>query len=141
MAIWDVINDIRNQGTTVILTTHFMEEAEKLCDRIRIIDGGKLVALDTVSALIAGLDAPVSMSFRVSGQVPVEDIRRLPAVQDAEVVDDRVSVRDQGISFSRRCCSSCRTGLWAHEIRTEQASLEAVFLELTGEQPEVAVSA
>lgn len=142
MAIWDVINDIRNQGTTVILTTHFMEEAEKLCDRIGIIDGGKLVALDTVSALIAGLDAPVSMSFRVSGQVPVEDIRRLPTVQDAEVVDDRVSVRGSGDKFQQEVLQLLAAqGLWAHEIRTEQASLEAVFLELTGEQPEVAVSA
>src|SRR5690606_18307936 len=50
MAIWDVISDIRDQGTTVILTTHFMEEAEKLCDRVGIIDQGRLVALDTVPA-------------------------------------------------------------------------------------------
>src|SRR5699024_838282 len=52
LAMWDVVEDIRNRGTTVVLTTHYMEEAEHLCDRVGIIDHGRLIALDTVPALI-----------------------------------------------------------------------------------------
>lgn len=55
LAIWDVIRDIRDGGTTVFLTTHFMEEAERLCDRVAIVDHGRIVALDTVDNLIASL--------------------------------------------------------------------------------------
>ena len=137
MAIWDVIGEIRDQGTTVILTTHFMEEAEKLCDRVGIIDKGRLVALDTVPALIAGLDAPVSLSFRVSETVPLQDIRSLPAVTHVELAGDRVTVQGSGERFQQEVLQTLAThGLWAQEIRTEQASLEAVFLKLTGERPE-----
>lgn len=137
MAIWDVISDIRDQGTTVILTTHFMEEAEKLCDRVGIIDQGRLVALDTVPALVAALDAPISLSFRVGGQVPLNDIRSLPAVTQVEVNGDRVTVQGSGERFQQEVLQVLAThGLWAQEISTEQASLEAVFLALTGTRPE-----
>lgn len=137
MAIWDVIRDIRDQGTTVILTTHFMEEAEKLCDRVGIIDRGRLVALDTVAALIADLDAPVNLSFRVNDKVPLQDLLSLPAVTRAEMVGDRVSVQGSGERFQQEVLQLLAAhGLWAQEIRTEQASLESVFLKLTGERPE-----
>src|SRR5690606_28541297 len=104
---------------------------------VGIIDKGRLVALDTVSALIAGLDAPVTLSFRPSGQVPLQDIRNLPAVTHVEAVGDRVSVHGSGERFQQEVLQVLAAhSLWAQEIRTEQASLEAVFLELTGERPD-----
>lgn len=70
LAIWDVIRDIRDGGTTVFLTTHFMDEAENLCDRVAIFDHGRIVALDTVPGLIASLDAESTLSFTVDGVPP-----------------------------------------------------------------------
>src|SRR5690606_35945331 len=130
IAIWDVIRDIRDQGTTVILTTHYMEEAEKLCDRVGIIDHGKLVALDTVPSLVAGLGAPIRLTFKVDGDAPLGDIRSLPAVSSAELSDGRVVVQGSGERFQQEVLQVLAGhGLWAQEIMTEQASLEDVILE------------
>src|SRR5690625_165467 len=103
------------------------------CPRTELV----FVAVDTVPALIAGLDAPVNLSFRVTDEVPLRDIRSLPAVTHAEVVGDRVSVQGSGERFQQEVLQLLAThGLWAQEIRTERASLEAVFLKLSGERPE-----
>ncbi len=136
-AIWDVIEDIRDQGTTVILTTHFMEEAEQLCDRVGIIDEGKIVALDTVTGLVAGLEAPVKLSFRVEGAAPLDAIRNVGGVTAVTVRGDRVTVQGSNERFQQEVLQVLGThGAWAQDISTERASLEQVFLELTGTEPE-----
>ena len=71
-AIWNLVRDIRGRGKTVILSTHFMEEAEKLCDRIAILDHGNIVALDTPVNLIRGLGAEERVVFSVDGKLPVD---------------------------------------------------------------------
>ncbi len=101
MAIWDVIEEIRDQGTTVILTTHFMEEAEKLCDRVGIIDQGRIVALDTVPALIGTLGAPSRLTFRVDGQVPLADIRGVAGVSRVGTQGSRITVDGTGERYQQ----------------------------------------
>ncbi len=136
-AIWEVIDDIRAQGTTVILTTHFMEEAEKLCDRVGIIDQGKLVALDTVAGLVAGLEAPVRLSFKVDGDKPLGAIRGIAGVTDVRVEGNRVIVQGSNERFQQEVLEALAAhGTWAQDISTQRASLEEVFLSLTGRQPE-----
>jgi ABC-2 type transport system ATP-binding protein len=66
-AIWDLVRDVRARGKTVLLSTHFMEEAERLCDRVAILDHGKIVALDTPAALIHGLEAEERVIFNLQG--------------------------------------------------------------------------
>src|SRR5512136_1647323 len=69
-AIWDLVRDMRRRGKTVILSTHFMEEAERLCDRVAILDRGKIVALDTPASLIRSLGAEERVVFNVDGTLP-----------------------------------------------------------------------
>ncbi len=69
-AIWDLVRDVRAKGKTVLLTTHFMEEAERLCDRVAILDHGRIVALDTPAALIRALGAEERVVFSLDGTLP-----------------------------------------------------------------------
>ena len=76
-AIWDLVRDVRSKGKTVLLTTHFMEEAERLCDRVAILDHGRIVALDTPAALIRGLGVEERVVFSVDGGLPA-GVRKSP---------------------------------------------------------------
>ena len=79
-AMWDRVRSIRERGKTVFLTTHFMEEAERLCDRVAIIDHGKIVALDTPQNLIDSLGAENRVVFEVDGHLDEESLRTVPGV-------------------------------------------------------------
>src|SRR5665647_1721818 len=101
LAIWDVIREIRDGGATVVLTTHFMEEAERLCDRVAIIDHGRVVALDTVPRLIGSIAAESRITITVSGTPPLERLRAVPGVVHAEQTGDRVTVRGTGTRLAQ----------------------------------------
>lgn len=133
LAIWDVIRDIRDGGTTVFLTTHFMDEAENLCDRVAIFDHGNIVALDTVPNLIASLNAESTLSFTVDGVLPVERLEAVPGVERVEKEGGRIAVHGNGVRFPHEVLGVlAEDGLWAQNLRTEQPTLEDVFLALTG---------
>ncbi|MGY0063730.1 ABC transporter ATP-binding protein [Streptomyces sp. LZ34] len=133
LAVWDVIRDIRDSGTTVFLTTHFMEEAERLCDRVAIVDHGKIIALDTVPRLIASLDEESSLMFTVDGEPPVERLEALAAVSHVEHTGGRVVVRGGGRRFAEEVMGVLATAdLSVQDFRSEQPDLEDVFLSLTG---------
>ena len=68
--IWDLVRDVRSKGKTILLTTHYMEEAERLCDRVAILDHGRIVGLDTPAALIRSLGAEERISFSIDGTLP-----------------------------------------------------------------------
>ncbi|MBA0127132.1 ABC transporter ATP-binding protein [Haloechinothrix sp. YIM 98757] len=133
LAIWDVIRDIRDGGTTVVLTTHFMEEAERLCDRVAIVDHGRIVALGTVPELIASTGAESTMSFVVDGSPPLDRLHALPGVSYAEHVEGRVIVHGTSARFAQDVMGVL-AGIDArvHDLRSQQPSLEDVFLALTG---------
>lgn len=135
LAIWDVIRDIRDRGTTVFLTTHSMEEAEHLCDRVAIVDHGRIVALDTVPNLIASLGGERSLSFTVDGAPPIERLEVVAGVARVERVGGRVVVHGNGARFPHGVLGVLADAdLWAQDLRTNQPSLEDVFLALTGRQ-------
>jgi len=135
LAIWDVIRDIRDAGTTVVLTTHVMEEAERLCGRVAIIDHGRIIALDTVPALVRTIGAGNTLRFTVDGRAPVAELEALAGVTSVEQEGGSVTVRGSDSRFPGEVLGVlARADLWPRDLSTEQSSLEDVFLTLTGRE-------
>ncbi|MCL3861002.1 ABC transporter ATP-binding protein [Actinotalea sp. K2] len=132
-AIWDLVRDLRDQGTTVLLTTHFMEEAERLCDRVAIVDHGTVVALGTVDDLVASIDAESRLTFSVDGRPPVEQLQAVTGVTRVEATGDRVVVHGNGSRFPQGVLGVLADqDLRMRDLRSDQPNLEDVFLTLTG---------
>lgn len=135
-AIWDLVRDIRSRGTTIFLTTHFMEEAERLCDRVAILDHGRIVALDAPDALIRSLGAAQRVVFQIEGSLPPSVEKALRSVGDLEVHGEQVTVygdhrrRESPIGEVVSILNSHKVHF--RDLRTEQSTLEDVFLKLTG---------
>ncbi len=138
--IWDLVRDVRKRGKTIFLTTHFMEEAERLCDRVVIMDHGKIVALDTPSNLIESLDIEERVVFSVDGGHPSGSLEKLPRVTRVEILDDEVVVYGQAQGATNGHVplvtdvvnTLTAEGVRFSDLRTEQPNLEDVFLTLTG---------
>jgi ABC-2 type transport system ATP-binding protein len=137
-AIWDLVREVRSRGKTMLLTTHFMEEAERLCDRVAILDHGRIVALDTPEALIRSLGAEERVVFNLDGTLPAGFAEALPAAARLEVQGERVVIhgRDGGKTqlVSEVVSLLGEQGIAFRDLRTEQPNLEDVFLSLTGRQ-------
>ncbi|WKZ36773.1 MAG: ABC transporter ATP-binding protein [Anaerolineales bacterium] len=134
-AVWDLIEDIRKRGRTVFLSTHFMEEAERLCDRVAIVDHGKIVALDTPGSLIASLRAENRVVFNVVEPFDEESLRRIPSVSRVERIGERVIVYGQREGLVSGVVNALDSGATRfNDLRTEQPTLEDVFLALTGKK-------
>ena len=141
-AIWDVIREIRDGGTTVVLTTHFMEEAERLCDRVAIVDHGRVVALDTVPALIGSLAAESRLTITVAGTPPLDRLRTVAGVTHAAQTGDQITVRGTGARLAQDVIGALtELDVPMRDLRTEQPSLEDVFLALTGREMREGTSA
>lgn len=134
--IWDLVSDVRSRGKTVLLTTHFMEEAERLCDRIAILDHGRIVALDTPSALIRSLGAEERVIFSLDGVLPAGFEKALSGAVRVDVQGERVVIEAkngrQVPLVSEVVNLLTKQGVQFHDLHTEQPSLEDVFLSLTG---------
>lgn len=134
-AIWDLVREIRDRGTTVFLTTHYMEEAERLCDRIAIIDQGRIVALDTPENLIQQLGAEHRVVFTVEGELDLSALRELDDVSRVERHGARVVVYGESERLVVALVQALVDGgLRFRDLRTEQPSLDDVFLTLTGKE-------
>jgi len=137
-AIWDLVRDVRAQGKTVFLTTHFMEEAERLCDRVAVLDHGRIVALDTPAALIHNLDAEERVIFNVDGTLPAGFEKALPDATRLEVQGKQVIVHGKNgrqVPLVSEVVSLLTSqGVAFRDLRTEQPNLEDVFLSLTGRE-------
>ena len=137
-AIWDLVRKVRARGKTVLLTTHFMEEAERLCDRVAILDHGRIVALDTPAALIRGLEAEERIVFTIDGTLPPGFEKALSGEVRTEVQGERVVIH--GLNGRKVPLVSEVVNLLAaqgvpfRDLRTEQPNLEDVFLNLTGRE-------
>ena len=133
--IWDLVRDVRSKGKTILLTTHFMEEAERLCDRVAILDHGRVVALDTPAALIRSLGAEERVVFSVDGTLlPAFEKNLSGAV--VELQGKRVVVHGKDGRkvplVSDVVGQLTNLGIQFRDLRTEQPTLEDVFLSLTG---------
>ena len=129
---WALIEGIRNQGVTILLVTHFMEEAERLCDRVALIDSGKIVALDSPSGLATGVDAEQRVRFRPSRPLDDSLLTGLPEVTTVTHRGDTVIVTGTGDVALAVTSVLARNGIVAAQLRVEQASLEDAFVALTG---------
>ncbi len=137
-ATWDLVRDMRAKGKTVLLTTHFMEEAERLCDRVAILDHGRIVALETPAALIRALGAEERVVFNLDGTLPADFETALSGGARLEVKGDQVIVHgandSKGSLVSEVVSLLTSQGVQFRDLRTEQPTLEDVFLNLTGRQ-------
>ncbi|MEJ5312569.1 MAG: ABC transporter ATP-binding protein [Anaerolineae bacterium] len=133
--MWDLVRDIRARGKTVFLTTHFMEEAERLCDRVAIMDHGQIVALDTPENLIRSLGAESRVVFSIEGDFATETLQALVTVNRVERVGERIIVYGKGDSLVGDVVNALTSrGVRFRDLRTEQPTLEDVFLSLTGRE-------
>ena len=134
-AMWDLVMAIKERGKTVFLTTHFMEEAERLCDRVAIVDHGKIVTLDTPQHLIDSLDAENRVVFEVNESFNEKVLLEGPGVVRVERFGGRVVVYGQKEGLLSSVVNVLEaTGAPYNNLRTEQPSLEDVFLALTGKE-------
>lgn len=132
---WELVRAIRDKGKTVVLVTHFMDEAEELSDRLAIIDQGKVIALDTPQALIEKMSSEKRVVFQANGRFQPELLETLPEVGRVEHQGQRVTVYGEGDRLVSAVVNTLETNHIPFEnLRTEQSSLEDVFIALTGKE-------
>ena len=133
--MWKLVQDIRNQGKTVFLTTHYMEEAEQLCNRVAIIDRGNIIALDTPENLIRSLGVDSRIIFSVKEPFEIDHLKKLKRVSRVECSNERVIVYGQGEKLVGEVVNMLTVdGVHFYNLRTEQPTLDDVFLTLTGHE-------
>ena len=133
--MWDLVRAIREQGRTVFLTTHYMEEAERLCDRVAVMDHGQIVALDSPAALIRSLGVDRRLSFVLEGDCPDLQLEELPMVDRIEGTGERLLVYGRGDRLVGTVVMAAEAaGATLRDLRTEEPNLEDVFLRLTGRE-------
>jgi len=133
-SFWDLIRDMRCQGKTVIVTTHYMEEAEALCDRVAIMDQGSIMALDTPRKLVRDLAFDNTVECRFDGPVERERLLALPAVRDVRSEDGAyfLFTNDVSASLSGLMGLTDDNGQRVQGLQVRTATLEDVFISLTG---------
>ena len=134
IALWDLLGDLHEQGTTIILTTHNMDEADRLCRRLAIIDHGEILVMGTPDELKrqVGVETVVTLTLTGDHVAAVGEISGLPGVDRAEVFDDKVLVylaERQG-SLPRVVETAARYGMT--DLALAEPTLETVFIQLTG---------
>ena len=113
--------------------THFMEEAERLCDRVMVVDGGRVVAIDTPSGLVERFGGEQKMRFRPSPAIPEADLAALAEVSSVVTTGDFFEVIGTGNLVHAVTALLAQRGVIAEELRIEQSNLEDAYLDLTRE--------
>ena len=139
LALWDLLGELHNQGQTIMLTTHYMEEADRLCQRVAIMDHGKILALDTPAALKQSIGADTVVTVKATG-----DAGRLAETLAADVdgitrtriVDGGVQLHVQGSDrlIPRIVTAAEHDGFDLVDLSVSEPSLETVFINLTGKE-------
>jgi ABC-2 type transport system ATP-binding protein len=132
-AIWDLVRGIRRRGKTVFLTTHLMEEAERLCDRVAIIDHGRIIDIGTPADLVRRHCPERSVIVETTDPTAAERFRRIPQVETVTSQGPSITIRGRGddlVTQVIRCLAEHR--LQVIDFRTEVPTLEDVFLTVTG---------
>ena len=129
---WELIEGVRDRGVTIILVTHFMEEAERLCDRVALIDNGRVVALDTPARLAAQARGGKSVRFLPSSSFDPGLLVELPEVTGVQRDGQRVTVTGTGDLVNAVILALAGTGVTAHDVQLDSSSLEDAFVRLTG---------
>jgi len=134
LQLWDVIEQYQAGGGTVLLTTHYMEEATRLCDRVAIMDHGRMIALGTPAELIASLGADQIIEFTIDGSIQSGTLELLPGVRHvrAGTRNYALTVSQIGTTLPALLGEFDRHGIRLDTLTTHQATLEDVFVSITG---------
>jgi len=136
--LWDIVADFRHDGGTVLLTTHYMEEAERLCERVAIMDRGRIIALGSPRELIASLGAEHVVEFALTdhARIPQGEFAALPAVRAVRSIGERVALTVERVheALPALLALVARSGVELADLETHHATLEDVFVALTGRQ-------
>ena len=137
IALWEILGELHRDGQTILLTTHYMEEADQLCDRLAIMDHGRILALDTPSSLKASVGADTIVTVHAHG-----DLDQLAGLLEREVdgvtsstrVDDTIRLHVKGASsvLPPIVTSAERGGFSVYDLSVAEPTLETVFINLTG---------
>ncbi len=134
--LWELIERFKADGRAILLTTHYMEEAERLCDQVAIVDHGRVIALGTPRELVASLSAEHVVEFATAPGAPIREdaLRQVEGVAAAARRDDsyRIRVAELHRTVPALLAELHRQGVQLTELRTHSATLEDVFVELTG---------
>jgi len=132
-AIWELVRGIRERGKTVFLTTHLMEEAERLCDRVAIIEHGRIIDIDTPASLVKRHCPERTVVLATTDPAAEERLRTIPRVDAVTCKDSQFTIRGRGdelVTDVIHCLSENR--IRVTDFRTILPNLEDVFLKLTG---------
>jgi len=129
---WALIERIREDGVTILLVTHFMEEAERLCDRLAVIDAGKVVPIDSPAGLVSTVDDTQRIRFRPSAPLDHALLTALPEVTDVTRAGSQVVVTGTGNLLHAVTSVLARNQVVAADLRVEQTTLDDAFVALTG---------
>jgi ABC-2 type transport system ATP-binding protein len=140
-ATWGLIEQIRDKGVTILLVTHFMEEAERLSDRLAIIDAGRVVALDTPAGIVSRVGAEQRIRFRPSAPIDDDMLTALPHVTGVTRHSGQIVVTGTAEVLHEVTSTLARANIVAHDLRIDQASLDDAFITLTGRPLEPNASA
>jgi ABC-2 type transport system ATP-binding protein len=134
LQLWEQVVDFRRDGGTVLLTTHYMEEAERLCDRVAIVDHGKVIALGTPAELISSLHAANVVEFAAEPELPEETLRRLPGVAEMHRRGPNWALAVGSLTESVPALLAAveQAGSRLVHLSTHRATLEDLFVSLTG---------
>ncbi|CAL9427144.1 ATP-binding cassette domain-containing protein [Streptomyces sp. enrichment culture] len=128
---WELIEDVRAGGVTVLLVTHFMEEAQRLCDRIAVIDQGRVAALDTPAGLVRRSAGATVISFTPSAPLDDADLNALPGLASVARKDGRITLSGTDDTVNAVLTLLARSRVTAHQLRVTDATLDDAFLDLT----------
>lgn len=136
--VWGLIEDVHSDGVTMLLVTHFMDEAQHLCDRIAFVRDGRIVALDTPAGVLARSGAPLTITFEPSRPVQQAELTALPGVSHVEAGADRVTVSATDEGLTALVDAVAGHGISMGRLRIAESSLDDAFLALTGvgQEPE-----
>jgi ABC-2 type transport system ATP-binding protein len=134
LKLWDIVEQFRARGGSIVLTTHYMEEAARLCDRVGVMDHGKVIALDTPTRLIESLGADQIVEFSVRGEMDETGLENLAGVRGVRAANDgyALTVSDIGTALPALLSEIERQRAEMVTLTTHQATLEDVFVSLTG---------
>ena len=133
-SLWDTVRELAREGRTVILTTHYMEEAEELCDRVAIMDHGRIITLDTPQNLVAAIAAERTIECTLTANIDSDRLAGLPGAQSVHSIDGFVTIATTEPTATIRGLLDLEAteGVAVDDIKVRSATLEDVFISLTG---------
>ena len=136
LTIWEVVESFRNRGGTVLITTHYMEEAARLCDRIGIMDNGRMIALDTTQKLIESLDADNVIEIRTENGMDLNLLSNIDGIRGIVTRGNTAAIRVRGLDTVLRSILDKLglSGTSVLSVSTHPVTLEDVFVHLTGRE-------